>query len=140
MKQPFSSVYAQVVDLKLFSPGRELPRGLLWVVEQAPGAHLCQPLMLGWDELAGAQRCLWAPRFSSACGWLMCSCAPTPFPPSHPAHPPSAAQLPPRSKTCPAGLVVASDQTDTLTRGYWPSFNVRISCPSSPPLENPAAG
>ncbi|KAI7844422.1 hypothetical protein COHA_002016 [Chlorella ohadii] len=47
-----------VVDLKLFSPGRELPRGLLWVVEQAPG------------------------------------------------------------------LVVASDQTDTLTRGYWPSFNI----------------
>lgn len=29
----------QVVDLKLFSPGRELPRGLLWVVEQAPGGH-----------------------------------------------------------------------------------------------------
>ena len=33
---------------------------------------------------------------------------------------------------CLAGLVVASDQTDTLTRGYWPSFNVgpclRWSC------------
>ena len=94
MKQPFSSVYAQVVDLKLFSPGRELPRGLLWVVEQAPGAQLWQPLMLGWDELTGAPRCLWAPQFSSACGWLMCSCAPTPFPPSHLVHPPSTARSP----------------------------------------------
>lgn len=30
-------VLSQVVDLKLFEPGRELPKGLLWVVEQMPG-------------------------------------------------------------------------------------------------------
>ncbi|KAL4420666.1 hypothetical protein ABPG75_010322 [Micractinium tetrahymenae] len=47
-----------VVDLKLFQPGHELQRGLLWVVEQMPG------------------------------------------------------------------LVVASDQTGTLERGYWPSYNI----------------
>ena len=51
----------QVVDLKRFSPGRELEPGLLWVVEQAPG------------------------------------------------------------------LVVASDATESLVRGYWPSYNVRTS-------------
>lgn len=47
-----------VVDLNLFSPGKELPPGLLWVVEQAPG------------------------------------------------------------------LMEASDVTETLARGYWPSYNV----------------
>ncbi|GAB4819731.1 hypothetical protein N2152v2_006777 [Parachlorella kessleri] len=47
-----------VVDLKRFSPGRELEPGLLWVVEQAPG------------------------------------------------------------------LVVSSDATETLVRGYWPSYNI----------------
>ncbi len=56
-----------VVDLKRFSPGRELQPGLLWVVEQAPG------------------------------------------------------------------LVVASDVTMTLERGYWPSYNVSAPSPPQPP-------
>jgi hypothetical protein len=47
-----------VVDLTLFTPGKELPDGVLWVAEQLPG------------------------------------------------------------------LVVAADVTETLLRGYWPSFNV----------------
>ncbi|EFN52707.1 hypothetical protein CHLNCDRAFT_36792 [Chlorella variabilis] len=56
--QWMASLLDRVVDLKLFEPGRELPKGLLWVVEQMPG------------------------------------------------------------------LVVASDHTDTLEWGYWPSYNI----------------
>lgn len=73
-----------VVDLKRFQPGRELSRGLLWVVEQMPGGrsplHICNFCLLACPQRAMCRQC--------------------------------------------AGMVVASDQTDTLLRGYWPSYNI----------------
>lgn len=81
------------------------PVTVLRVVQQAPGG--CRSFRL-------ATGCVFAPA----------ACVPVTLPRCCLAMPPPyTARLPTHS----AGLVVASDQTDTLTRGYWPSFNVR-SC------------
>lgn len=91
-----------VVDLKRFRPRHELQRSLLWVVEQMPG---------GWVE-GGVRSC--------SCRAGGCRHPPRARLAAQPARLPAAGRL-------PAGLVVASDQTDTLQRGYWPSFNASAS-------------
>lgn len=81
------------------------PVTVLWVVQQAPGG--CRSF-----------------RLAVGCASAPAACVPVTLPRCCLAMPPPyTARLPTHS----AGLVVASDQTDTLTRGYWPSFNVR-SC------------
>lgn len=85
-----------VVDLKLFTPGQELRPNLLWVVEQV--MMLCRYstcyLFLGSMQTQHLLDTI----------ALLIECIECPV------------QIP--------GLTVAEDQTEILSRGYWPSYNV----------------
>lgn len=71
----------------------------------------------------------------SCCVWHACDTHAAPHP-----HPTTHTHIHPTTPHPPAGLVVASDQTGTLERGYWPSYNASglLASPARLPNRLPA--